>query len=281
MSKGKGKAQAPRGQTPRTRKGIDAPLAWLAGAGLLLSAYLLVAKILNAKLYCVLGSGCDVVQSSRFAQLFGVPVAGFGLVFYAAILWFALARVDPANRWGILTPVALAGAAASVVFTVVQQGILHTTCSLCMISALLTAGILARLIWIRPKSAAPRTWAWGGVAAAVAVALIVGGYASSGQPAAANGYAEGLAIHLAKTNIKFYGAYWCPHCQDQKAMFGPAARLLPYIECDPRASNGQPTVCAKAGIRAFPTWEIGGQKLEGVLSLEDLARLSGYPSPSQ
>ncbi len=281
MSKRKGKTKAPRAQAPRTRKGIDAPLAWIAGAGLLLSAYLLVAKVLNAKLYCVLGSGCDVVQSSRFAQLFGVPVAGLGLVFYAAIAWFTLVRMDPANRWGMLTPVAVAGSAASVIFTVVQQVILHTTCSLCMISALLTVGILARLIWIRPTSAAPRTWAWGGVAAAVVVALMVGGYASSVQHAAATGYAEGLAIHLAKTGVKFYGAYWCPHCQDQKAMFGPAARLLPYIECDPNASNGQQNVCAKAGIRAFPTWEIGGQRLEGVLSLEDLARLSGYPSPSQ
>lgn len=275
MSKGNRKAQS-----AHQRKGKDMPFAWLAGTGLLLSAYLLTAKAFNAKVYCVVGSGCDVVQSSRFAELFGVPVAAAGVVFYATVLWIALARMDATARWSVLTPLALAGTAASVVFMAVQQLILHTTCSLCVVSALLTVSMLTRLIWRRPPRPALRTWAWGGLTALMTVALIVGGYASSGRKASATSYAEGLATHLATTGVKFYGVYWCPHCQDQKAMFGSAARLLPYVECDSRASDGQPSVCAKAGVRAFPTWEIAGQKLEGVLSLEDLARLSGYPSPS-
>src|SRR3989344_8083454 len=29
----------------------------------------------------------------------------------------------------------------------------------------------------------------------------------------------------------FYGAFWCPHCQNQKTMFGRSSRLLPYVEC--------------------------------------------------
>ena len=76
-----------------------------------------------------------------------------------------------------------------------------------------------------------------------------------------------------------YGAYWCPHCTDQKKMFGKAAGQLPYIECDRRSPIGKPAVCAAAGIRAFPTWDIGGKRYEGVLSLEELARLTGYAPP--
>lgn len=33
---------------------------------------------------------------------------------------------------------------------------------------------------------------------------------------------------------KFYGAFWCSHCYDQKVQFGAqAAELLPYVECFP------------------------------------------------
>jgi len=92
-------------------------------------------------------------------------------------------------------------------------------------------------------------------------------------------YADGLARHLTATGVKLYGAYWCPHCTDQKQMFGKAAVQLPYVECDARSPAGKPAVCAAAKIRAFPTWDIAGTRYEGVLSLEELARLSGFSPP--
>jgi hypothetical protein len=85
-----------------------------------------------------------------------------------------------------------------------------------------------------------------------------------------------LADHLRESGAVFYGAYWCPHCQNQKAMFGAAASRLPYVECDARGTNGQPAACQAAGVRAFPTWVIGGQTIEGELSVSELARRSGF-----
>ena len=114
------------------------------------------------------------------------------------------------------------------------------------------------------------------VATLAAVGFLLIGYGASAPQVAANDYATGLAKHLSASRAKFYGAYWCPHCADQKAMFGPAAALLPYIECDPRSPVGRPQVCAAAGVKAYPTWEIKGQRYEGVLSLDELARLSAY-----
>lgn len=73
------------------------------------------------------------------------------------------------------------------------------------------------------------------------------------------------------------GAYWCPHCQEQKHQFGGAAGLLPYVECDPKGPNAQPERCERAGVRVFPTWDIGGSRREGVQSLEALAEASGLP----
>lgn len=39
---------------------------------------------------------------------------------------------------------------------------------------------------------------------------------------------------LKEAGAKFYGAFWCSHCQDQKVAFGKEAQMdLPYIECYP------------------------------------------------
>lgn len=89
--------------------------------------------------------------------------------------------------------------------------------------------------------------------------------------------ALGLAQHLATSGAKMYGAYWCPHCQDQKALFGQEAMaVLPYVECDAKGFQGDPQACRAAGIDGYPTWIINGQVLSGTQDLEVLAQASGY-----
>jgi glutaredoxin len=76
-----------------------------------------------------------------------------------------------------------------------------------------------------------------------------------------------------------YGAYWCPHCIDQKNKFGEAQKLVPYVECAPNAPNGvksQTALCEQKGIKGFPTWEINGKMLSGERTLDELANESGY-----
>jgi hypothetical protein len=96
-------------------------------------------------------------------------------------------------------------------------------------------------------------------------------------PAVEDPTLRALAVHLAETGAKMYGADWCPHCQDQKAMFGPAARRLPYIECSMgRQGTGQTAECRNAGITTYPTWDIGGKRYAEVLSPLRLAELTGF-----
>jgi hypothetical protein len=91
-----------------------------------------------------------------------------------------------------------------------------------------------------------------------------------------------LVRHLREIGAKEYGAYWCPHCHDQKMLFGKeAAALIDYVECDPRGQNSRAQMCqaAAANVKGFPTWEIKGQFYSGTQSLEKLADLSGYTGP--
>lgn len=239
---------------------------------------MLWTRAAHAPLYCPLGSGCDIVQSSRFAAVFGIPVSLLGVLFYTALLLLAARPLPPARRVTLALPLAAAGLGASLVFTIVQQTAIRATCSLCIVSALLTAAI-AILVWREPRRGDWRLWTATAVAPLVAALFLIAGYTASRPPTAEQLYAEGLARHLTAIGAKFYGAYWCPHCTNQKEMFGRAAALLPYIECDPRSPIGQPQVCAAAQIRAYPTWEINGRRFEGELSLRQLAELSGYRPP--
>lgn len=89
-------------------------------------------------------------------------------------------------------------------------------------------------------------------------------------------YESQLAEYLSSTGAKMYGAYWCPHCARQKQLFGNAAQLVPYVECDARGANAQIALCDQAAISAYPTWQIRGEFYLGVQPLKQLAILSGF-----
>ncbi len=91
---------------------------------------------------------------------------------------------------------------------------------------------------------------------------------SSNQP---NKY-DSFASCLNEKGAKFYGAFWCPHCRNQKNLFGKSAKNLPYIECSTPDGNNQLAVCTEAGIESYPTWIFSdGSKENGELPLEKLA----------
>jgi thiol-disulfide isomerase/thioredoxin len=86
-----------------------------------------------------------------------------------------------------------------------------------------------------------------------------------------------LVKYLNAKGVKFYGAYWCEHCQEQKSLFGAAAAAkLSYIECDAKGENSQRQLCKDLNIKYFPTWIIDGKYFNGTKDLKEIASLSGY-----
>jgi uncharacterized membrane protein/glutaredoxin len=89
-----------------------------------------------------------------------------------------------------------------------------------------------------------------------------------------------LANHLKAIGAKKYGAFWCPHCYEQKQLLGKEAfKELTYVECDPQGNNSQTQACVDAKIQSFPTWVINGKTYPGVQLPEKLAEISGYKGP--
>jgi hypothetical protein len=116
------------------------------------------------------------------------------------------------------------------------------------------------------------------VIAILLVTVVVIAYSKKGAPVAPT--YDALAQCLTDSGVKFYGAFWCPHCQNQKKEFGGAAKLLPYIECSNPDGQGQTQVCTDAGITGYPTWEFAnGERVSGEIPLEKLAEKSGCAMP--
>lgn len=78
----------------------------------------------------------------------------------------------------------------------------------------------------------------------------------------------------------FYGAFWCPHCQNQKAMFGKSEKHLPYVECSTPDGKSQLSICKDKNIDGYPTWVFAdGSRESGEVSLENLADKTGCSLP--
>lgn len=83
---------------------------------------------------------------------------------------------------------------------------------------------------------------------------------------------DGFAQCLTDKGYVMYGAYWCPHCKNEKKGFGPSAwERVTYVECTDESKR-----CMEAGITGYPTWIApGGVRLEGEQGVERLSHASG------
>lgn len=268
---------------PPMRPGPNLLLLGLALIGMGLTAYLTLSYWTGEALAgCTAGSACDIVLSSRWSKLFGLPTSLWGFVAYAALGGISFVRRADIH-WKLAWTVSLFGALYSLYLTGVSATVLNSACPYCLASLLLLLTILGVVTAQRPKAPpgfAWRPWLVKSSAATLGVVLAVhlnyaGIWGASATPE--DPQVRALAEHLTKARAKFYGAYWCPHCEEQKELFGASAHRLPYIECSPGGRRApQAAICNAAGVQVYPTWFINGQRYEGLLTLRDLARLSGF-----
>ena len=127
-----------------------------------------------------------------------------------------------------------------------------------------------------PKKSGPR-WLWIIIAAVVVVGAWVGyDYFYYSKVSTLDGFAKCVA----SKGVRMYGAWWCPHCAEQKEEFGYAFQYVPYTECSPEGQRTINETCKQAGIQHFPTWQFrDGSRNEGVLPLTDLSQKTGCKLP--
>ena len=255
-------------------------------------------------LICPMGTdGCDKVLNSPWGTIAeGIPLSFVGLLAYGAVLLMALLpllpglnenKTDLSRRtwWGLFT-VSLGMAVFSGVLLGLMVFKIQAFCFFCLLSGILSLLLLILSVvgggWDDPGQLIFR-----GVL--LALAVLLGGliWASVLDPDRAelptgegvaplvtsesSPAAVALADHLTSGGAVRYSAYWCPHCHEQKELFGKeASAKLNVVECAADGENNQADLCRSKGLEGFPSWEIKGTIESGVQSLDSLAERSGY-----
>ncbi len=262
-----------------------------------------------------LTTGCKSVLDSPYATVFGLPLSLFGFLAYGSMSVASLGPllIKPEGKksfrkqldewtWLFL----LAGGTSMAVFSGYLMYILATelqsVCYYCIGSAAFSLSLMGLSIFGREWEEVGQLFFVPIVVSMITLVGTLGVYAHLNQLTTADGRilieqpttqpqppygwevnttsgpAEiELAKHLTAVGATMYGAFWCPHCYDQKQVLGKeAVQEITYVECDPRGKNPQPEVCQAAEIASYPSWEINGEKLSGAQLPETLAQESGY-----
>jgi uncharacterized membrane protein len=298
----------------------------IATAGVINTAYLTYLRFTST----TCPTNTCAVLASRYATVFGQPLSLFGLLAYLGIVVLALAPLlinaetqkSLRTEWEDKTWLMLfAGTGAMLVFSLYLMNVMFSEfvfggaklgaggiCPFCLFSAVSAAAMFGLTLF-------GKTWDERGplfsIGAIVSLITLVGSLViyqpqqapenaglvtdGNGKPVysydTTSGEAEKqLARHLKNTGAMMYGAYTCPHCCDQKLMFGKeaVAEDMPYTECNPKGKKADPETCQREITESskqtgqqggFPTWKINGKYYTGTKQLKDLATASGYTGP--
>ena len=268
--------------------GPNVPLLALSLAGTAVAGYLTYTGWTGDRAaYCEAGGGCDIVQSSQWATFLGVPTALWGLLLYLGLAYVALRVRRPIAQWQRAWILAVIGLSVSVYLTVISIFVIQATCPYCLGSLGIFTGITGLLLWQRPDGIPRFAWPKWLLQTAIPAAIVIATLHAQASEKTARGpedpYLRGLAVRLADSGALFYGAYWCPHCQEQKAMFGASQDRLPYVECSPSGPRGDvASSCVSAGVQTYPTWVFAdGSRVSAVIPPRELAERVAYRYASE
>ncbi len=305
-----------RRSTPWIHRWSRLLIAAIALIGAVGTAYLTYVKLTGGTAACPTG-GCERVLASPYGTVFGLPLTLFGCLGYASMGIMAIAPVlvqsqkNLHKRLDSLTwPLLFLGATAMAIFSAYLMYILafelKLFCPYCIASAVFTWSMLGLTLIGREWEDVGQLIFQGFIVALVVFVGTLGVYSGihsklpaglaeieppvGQQPTPGKGWpittssgeAEiALAKHLAKIGAKEHIAWWCPHCHEQKQLFGKEAyEFLPSVQCATEKGDAMTDECKAAKIESFPTWDIQGKRYTGVLSMAKLVEYSGYQGPN-
>ena len=262
----------------------------LSALGIILSLYLTYMHFTESQAaFCAAGSDCDTVRQSGFSTIMGIPVAAVGVAGYSVILIVFLSGMKKRTKWLLLYILALAGFVFSAYLTYIELFVIKAICMYCIISAVLMTIIFIALLKAKSEYHPKLSASYIGVLSLAVAATVILGAAlvQAEKTGAVNSHTydtwepadslqTGLAMYMADHGAVMYGSYKCPHCNQQKQMFGEAFRYIKYVECNPKGENANPSLCFAKGVMNYPTWEIDGKFYEGAMPLEQLSKITGY-----
>jgi len=255
-----------------------------------------------------INKGCEVVLNSPWGSLLkndqvNIPLSFAGLITYSTILLIILILtirvISPKtelykNLWWLLYLISCGSSVFSFLLINIMIIKIQSFCFFCLLSAILSFSIFIITI-IGARFDNRETMFYRGMVVTFAVLLTGLIWSNQVDPSRANEINFSnekvspaitaissdqkikFAKYLSQEKIVMYSAYWCPHCHDQKQLFGKrAVEELKVVECAKDGKNNQYELCQEKGIEGFPSWEINNKIYSGTRSLTELAEMSNY-----
>ena len=259
-----------------------------------------------------INNGCETVLNSPWGTLFensqlNIPLSLAGVITYFSILLLSillsLNLISPKEKlnkliWWLIFIISCASSVFSMLLLNIMYFKIEAYCFFCILSATLSLSIFI-ISMIGANFESRETMFYRGFI--VVLTVLIGGLIWSNyvDPSKTNDISNTsekvspaittssspqkiqFAKFLSENNIKMYSAYWCPHCHDQKQLFGKkAVKELTIIECAQDGKDNQYELCKEKQIEGFPSWEINGEISSGVKDLNNLAILTRYEGDS-
>jgi uncharacterized membrane protein len=127
--------------------------------GFLSALYLTLVHYRGGIPRCYVVQGCDIVQTSKYSAILGVPIALFGAVYFTAMFYLAIGLLtSPAPRLVLsYRLLSYAGALAAIPLFLLQAVVLRAFCTYCLITEVILLLLWVGSFAVKPASPAQET----------------------------------------------------------------------------------------------------------------------------
>lgn len=259
---------------------------WIRGAiaicaiiGFGFMGYLSVIHYTQARSFCDLSEtvSCDVVTTSIYSEIFGIPLAILGALYFAGVLVLSY-RMRGAPLYSLLLYLTLFVLVPSLYLSLTEIFFIRSFCILCESSKVLMVTILAISFFHVSRRPTMRD-----VAPIIIAGVVVSGVTYFGQTSSiAKADYSTLVACLNDRGLVYYKSKTCSNCRRQELILGDAYQRMTQVECHPDGVNAQPELCLAKNIDKTPTFilEENGKelkRLEGRQVPKDLALFVSCP----
>lgn len=145
-------------QNAKLRKWIPYGFLVVSLLGFIDATSLTVDHYTSATLPCTLTHACQIVTTSAYSEIKGIPVALLGSLYYLGIFLITCLFFETKSEklFRIVSSITAVGFLASIWFVSLQFFVLHAICQYCMISAGTSTILFALGLTFLKLASAPR-----------------------------------------------------------------------------------------------------------------------------
>ena len=252
--------------------------------GIAASGYLTYNHYAVGESFCDVSTtvSCSLVNSSVYSELFNIPVAALGILWFVYLGLFSiklLKKEDSAFKKGLLY-LSYAGL-GFVLYMILAEILLQALCPTCTFVHILVLIIFGISLYLNKgikKQKDLKDKLGGYIFSAIVAFVLI--FVLFNIPLNYGQNFDEVAQCITEKEVNMYGSFKCGSCAKVRNAFGDSFQYINEIECHPDGENSQWELCQEKKIEGTPTfiYEPNGQeekRYKGFLSPENLAKFAG------